>query len=61
MSEFLEKLPLSGVEKHHNFQVILCHHFVTTNVDFAYIESEIMSIISEKSDIFKILIGLIKR
>ena len=33
-------LPLSGTEKHPNFQVTSCLRFVTTNVDFAYIESE---------------------
>jgi len=34
------KPPLSESEKHPDFQVTSCHHFVTTNVDFAYIESE---------------------
>jgi hypothetical protein len=38
--EIFENSPLSGSEKHHNFQVTSCHHFVTTNVDFAYIKSE---------------------
>jgi len=38
--EFSEKSPLSGAEKHRNFQVTSCHPFVSTNVDFAYIESE---------------------
>jgi hypothetical protein len=38
--EFLENSPLSGVIKHHNFQVTSCLHFVTKIVDFAYIESE---------------------
>jgi len=33
-SDFLEKSPLSGTEKHHNFQVTSCHHFVTTEVKF---------------------------
>ncbi len=40
ITEFFEKSPLSGAGKHHNFQVTLCHHFDTTNVDFAQIESE---------------------
>jgi hypothetical protein len=40
MSEFFKKSPLTGAEKHPDFQVTLCLHFVTTNVDFAYIESE---------------------
>ena len=40
ISEFFEKPPLSGTEKHPDFQVTSCHHFVTTSVDFAYIESE---------------------
>jgi hypothetical protein len=40
MPEFLEKSPLSGAGKHPHFQVTSCHHFVTTNVDFAYIKSE---------------------
>jgi hypothetical protein len=35
-----QKSPLSEAEKHPDFQVTSCHHFVTTNVDFAYIESE---------------------
>jgi hypothetical protein len=38
--ESLEKPPLSGAGKHPDFQVTSCHHFDTTNVDFAYIESE---------------------
>ena len=40
MPVFFEKSPLSGAEKHPYFQVTSCHHFVTTIVDFAYIESE---------------------
>jgi hypothetical protein len=40
MPEFFEKSPLSGAEKQPDFQVTSCHHFVTTNVDFAYIEFE---------------------
>jgi hypothetical protein len=40
MSEFIEKSPLSGAGKHPDFQVTSCLHFDTTNVDFAYIESE---------------------
>jgi len=40
ISELFEKSPLSGAEKHHNFQVTSYIHFDTTNVDFAYIESE---------------------
>jgi hypothetical protein len=39
-SESFEKSPLSGAGKHPDFQVTSCHHFVTTNVDFAYIETE---------------------
>jgi hypothetical protein len=38
--EFFEKSPLSGAKKHPNYQVTSCHHFDTTNVDFAYIKSE---------------------
>jgi hypothetical protein len=34
--------PLSGAGKHPDFQVTLCHCFVTINTNFAYIESEIM-------------------
>ena len=40
MSGAFENPPLSGAGKHPDFQVTLWHHFVTTNVDFAYIESE---------------------
>jgi hypothetical protein len=40
MSEFFKKSHLSGLKKHPNFQVTSCHHFVTTNVNFAYTESE---------------------
>ncbi len=40
MPDFFKKSPLSGAEKHPDFQVTSCHHFVTTNVDFAYTESE---------------------
>jgi len=35
-----KKSPLSIAEKHPNFQVTSCHQNVSTNVDFAYIESE---------------------
>ena len=38
--EFFEKPPLSGAEKHPDFQVTSCLHNDTTNVNFAYIESE---------------------
>ncbi len=34
------EFPPSGAEKHPDFQVTLCIHFVTTNPNFAYIESE---------------------
>ena len=40
MPEFFEKSPLSGAGKHPDFQVTSCYHFVTTNPNFAYIESE---------------------
>ncbi len=42
--EFSKKSPLSGAEKHPDFQVTVCLHFVTTNVDFVYIESEYQSL-----------------
>jgi hypothetical protein len=38
--EFLEESTLSGAKKHPDFQVTLCLQNVSTNVDFAYIESE---------------------
>ncbi len=38
--ELFKKSPLSGAEKHPDFQVTSCHHFVTTNPNFAYIKSE---------------------
>ena len=38
--EFFEKSPLSEAKKHPDFQVTSCHQNVSTNVDFAYIESE---------------------
>jgi len=40
MPEFFEKTPLSGAEKHPDFQVTSCHQNDTTNVNFAYIKSE---------------------
>ncbi len=40
MSGVFEKSPLSGAEKYPDFQVTSCLRFVTTNVNFAYIESE---------------------
>jgi len=40
MPEFFKKSPLSGAEKHHNFQVTSCHQNVSTNVDFTYTKSE---------------------
>jgi len=52
MPEFFEMLPLSGVEKHPDFQLTSCLHFVTTNVNFTYIKSEQMSIFREITDIF---------
>ena len=52
MSEFLEKLPLSGAEKHPYFQVTSCLHNDTTDVVFAYVESEYMSIFCENTDIY---------
>ena len=44
MPEFFEISPLSEAGKNHNFQVTSCHQNDTINVDFAYIESELMSI-----------------
>jgi len=38
--EFLKKSHLSGAGKHPDFQVTLCLQNVSTNADFAYIESE---------------------
>jgi len=40
MSEFFEMSPLSGAEKYPDFQVTSCLQNVSTNVDFAFIESE---------------------
>jgi hypothetical protein len=40
MPEFFEKPPLSRAEKRPDFQVTSCHQNDTTNVDFAYTESE---------------------
>ena len=40
MIEFFEKSPLSGAGKRPDFQVTSCHRFDTTNVNFAYVESE---------------------
>ena len=40
MPEFFEKSTLSGAGKHPDFQVTSCHHFDTTDPNFAYIESE---------------------
>ena len=34
------KSPLSGAKKHPDCQVTSCLRFVTTNANFAYIESE---------------------
>jgi hypothetical protein len=34
MPEFFEKLPLSGAEKHPDFQVTVCHHFDSTDAKF---------------------------
>jgi hypothetical protein len=38
--EFFKKSSLSRAKKHQNFQVTSCHQNDTTNVDFAYVESE---------------------
>ena len=40
MTGFFGKSSLSGSGKHPDFQVTVCLHFITTNVDFAYIKSE---------------------
>jgi hypothetical protein len=40
ISELFEKSLLSGAGKHPNFQVTLCLQNVSTDTDFAYIESE---------------------
>ena len=40
LPKFFNKPPLSGAKKHPDFQVTLWLHFVTTNINFAYIESE---------------------
>jgi len=40
MPEFCEKSPISGAGKHPDFQVTSCLQNDSTNVDFAYIESE---------------------
>jgi hypothetical protein len=51
-SEFSKKSPLSGAEKHPDFQVTQCFQNVTTNVDFAYIESEQISIFFQDTNIY---------
>jgi len=38
--EFFKKSPLSGAEKHPDFQVTSCHQNDTTNTNFASIKSE---------------------
>jgi len=40
MLQFIEKSPLSGAGKHPDIQVTLCLQNVSTDVNFAYIESE---------------------
>jgi hypothetical protein len=40
MPEFFKKAPLSEAKKHPDFQVTQCFHFVTTNANFAYVQSE---------------------
>jgi hypothetical protein len=40
MLQFSKKSLLSRAKKHPDFQVTLCHYFVSTDVNFAYIESE---------------------
>jgi len=64
ISEFFEKSPLSEAEKHHIFPVTSCHQNDTTNADFAYSKSEIMSFfvkITIFHDNFLCVIGLSKR
>jgi hypothetical protein len=53
MPEFFKKSPLSGAQKHPDFQVTLCLQNDTTNVNFAYIKSEIMLISCEKANIYE--------
>ncbi len=45
---------VSVAKKHPDFQVTSCHHFDTTNVDFACIESEIMSFFAKIQIFFRI-------
>ncbi|MHC4537965.1 MAG: hypothetical protein ACYS6K_28890 [Planctomycetota bacterium] len=40
MIEFFEISPLSGADKHPDFQVTISFHFDATDVDFAHVESE---------------------
>ena len=40
VADAIDMSPLSGAGKHYDFQVTLCLHFDTTDVDFADIESE---------------------
>jgi hypothetical protein len=47
MPEFFEKSPFSGVEKHCQDQGTSCHHFDSTDLDFAHIESEKTSFFAE--------------
>ncbi|MHC4533148.1 MAG: hypothetical protein ACYS6K_04275 [Planctomycetota bacterium] len=44
MSELFEKSPLQEAEKHPDFGVTLCRHFVSTDVKFFYVRSEIIPI-----------------
>jgi len=48
MPKFFEISPLSGAEKHHNFQVTLCYQKDTTNVGFGYIETRLTKVKSRK-------------
>jgi hypothetical protein len=55
ISQFSEKSHLSGTGKLPDFQVTSCHHFVSTNVVFAYIKSEYMSFFTKIQTFLKIL------
>ena len=55
VQSLFNKSPLSGAEKHHDFQVTSCHHFVTTDVEFHDQWKHKTSNICLKTNIFSLI------
>jgi hypothetical protein len=53
LKQYTQKSLLSGAKNRRQDKGTSCHHFDTTNIDFADIESEIMSFFCENTNNFE--------